>query len=116
MHEKQARLVIEHVVVDPIGRPEGRTRADQHRQKLRHDSDADCNPIRKIAIGVRVMPQLLAMLICASAAFRPSASLLASSFAQKCMKNRRGSSSSMWLWIRSEGLKAALAQINIAKS
>ena len=38
------------------------------------------------------------MLICASAAFSPSASFFASSFAQECMKNKRGSSSSMWLW------------------
>src|SRR5262249_44121785 len=32
-----------------------------------------------------------------SAARRPFASFSASSFAQKCMKNRRGSSYSMWL-------------------
>src|SRR4029077_17995136 len=34
--------------------------------------------------------QLLAILICASAAFSPSASFLASSLAQKCMKKSRG--------------------------
>src|SRR5262249_32565302 len=42
--------------------------------------------------------QLFAILICASAAFSPSASFLASSLAQKCMKERCGWSSSMRLW------------------
>src|SRR5258708_4979946 len=42
-------------------------------------------------------PHPLAMLTCDSAALSPCASLPASSLAQKCMKNRRGWSSSMWL-------------------
>src|SRR5262249_24783013 len=40
----------------------------------------------------------LALAILSKAARNPLASLTASSFAQKCMKNRRGCSSSIWLW------------------
>src|SRR6516164_7863281 len=41
--------------------------------------------------------QLLALAVLSSAARSPRASLTASSFAQKCMKNSRGCSFSMWL-------------------
>src|SRR5262249_22492722 len=40
---------------------------------------------------------LVTLAVLSSAARMPLASLRASSFAQKCMKNRRGCSSSMWL-------------------
>src|ERR1044071_264849 len=47
----------------------------------------------------QVLGQLFARAVLSSAARSPLASLIASSFAQKCMKMRRGCSSSMWLWI-----------------
>src|SRR6185312_15735131 len=47
----------------------------------------------------RTVRQLLATFTLSSAARRPLASFSASSLAQKCMKKRRGCSSSMWLWI-----------------
>src|SRR5262249_16925221 len=43
--------------------------------------------------------QLLVLAVLSSAARSPLASLIASSFAQKCMKISRGCSVSMWLWI-----------------
>ena len=46
----------------------------------------------------RLAHQLFATLVLSRAARSPSASLRASSWAQKCMKNSRGWSSSMWLW------------------
>src|SRR5258708_21073186 len=43
-------------------------------------------------------PQLLTLAVLSSAARNPLASFNASSLAQKCRKNSRGCSSSMWLW------------------
>src|SRR5262245_15809240 len=57
---------------------------------------ADGDPTR-LRRRIDPLRQLFALAVLSSAARRPLASLMASSLAQKCMKNSRGCSLSMWL-------------------
>jgi hypothetical protein len=63
-------------------------------QRWRHSKARICTPLAEPASA-----QPLVTANFSSPARKPFASLSASSLAQKCTKNRRGCSSSMWLWM-----------------